>query len=68
MSNEATRLVVDQHVVHPLLIPGDVIEAVREAFVLHGQRAARVFRPNVIAMIVLLPQRSGNVPKRSRKT
>ncbi|WP_244140515.1 hypothetical protein [Burkholderia sp. BCC1047] len=40
-------------------VPDDVIAVMREAFALHGQRAGRVFYPNVIAMIVLLLRRSG---------
>ncbi|TDQ93024.1 ornithine cyclodeaminase family protein [Paraburkholderia silvatlantica] len=43
MSNDATLLLVDKHVVDQLLLPSDVIAAVREAFDLHGQRAGRVF-------------------------
>lgn len=58
MSNEATLLLVDEPVVDPLLIPDDVIEGMREAFELHGQRAGRVFYPNVRTMIVLLLRRS----------
>ncbi|OXI84021.1 hypothetical protein CFB40_23500 [Burkholderia sp. AU31652] len=45
MSNDATRLLVDQHVVAQLLVPDAVIAAVRVAFELHGQRAGRVFHP-----------------------
>ncbi len=36
-------LLLDRHAVEPLLQPGDVALAVREAFVLHSQRAGRVF-------------------------
>ena len=43
MPNKATLLLVDKHVVERLLVPDDVIAAVREAFELHGQRAGRVF-------------------------
>ena len=43
MPNNATLLLVDKHVVEQLLVPDDVIAAVREAFELHGQRAGRVF-------------------------
>ena len=43
MPNNATLLLVDKHVVERLLVPDDVIAAVREAFELHGQRAGRVF-------------------------
>ena len=43
MPSDATLLLVDKHVVEQLLIPDDVIAAVREAFELHGQRAGRVF-------------------------
>ncbi len=43
MSNDATLLLVNKHVVDQLLVPDDVIAVVREAFELHGQRAGRVF-------------------------
>jgi ornithine cyclodeaminase len=43
MPSNATLLLVDKHVVEQLLVPDDVVAAVREAFELHGQRAGRVF-------------------------
>ena len=43
MPSNATLLLVDKHVAEQLLVPDDVIAAVREAFVLHGLRAGRVF-------------------------
>jgi len=43
MPSNATLLLVDKHVVEQLLVPDDVIAAVRDAFELHGQRAGRVF-------------------------
>ena len=43
MPSDASLLLVDKHVVEQLLVPDDVIAAVREAFELHGLRAGRVF-------------------------
>lgn len=43
MPSNATLLLVDKHVAEQLLVPDDVIAAVREAFVLQGLRAGRVF-------------------------
>ena len=43
MPSNATLLLVDKHVAEQLRVPDDVIAAVREAFVLHGLRAGRVF-------------------------
>jgi ornithine cyclodeaminase/alanine dehydrogenase-like protein (mu-crystallin family) len=43
MPNDASLLLVDKRVVEQLLVPDDVIAAVREAFELHGLRAGRVF-------------------------
>ncbi|KND59919.1 Ornithine cyclodeaminase [Candidatus Burkholderia verschuerenii] len=43
MPNDATLLLVDKNVVEQLLVPDDVIAAVREAFKLHGRQAGRVF-------------------------
>ncbi|MBB5401620.1 ornithine cyclodeaminase/alanine dehydrogenase-like protein (mu-crystallin family) [Paraburkholderia youngii] len=43
MPSDATLLLVDKHVVEQLLVPDDVIAAVREAFELHGRQAGRVF-------------------------
>ncbi|MGW8394040.1 ornithine cyclodeaminase family protein [Pseudoduganella sp. HUAS MS19] len=42
-SNDACLLLLDRDAVAALLQPGDVRAAVREAFVLHAARAARVF-------------------------
>jgi len=40
---DASLLLLDQHQVDALLAPEDVLEAVREAFVLHSAREGRVF-------------------------
>jgi alanine dehydrogenase len=43
MPNDARLVLLDKNVVESLLLPGDVLDAVREAFVLHSQREGRVF-------------------------
>lgn len=43
MPNDARLLLLDKHVVESLLLPDDVLAAVREAFVLHSRREGRVF-------------------------
>jgi len=43
MRSDARLLLVDKNVVERLLVPDDVIAAVREAFALHSQRQGRVF-------------------------
>jgi alanine dehydrogenase len=43
MPNDARLVLLDKDVVESLLLPDDVLEAVREAFVLHSQRQGRVF-------------------------
>lgn len=43
MPTDATLLLLDKHAVEELLQPDDVVEAVREAFLLHGRREGRVF-------------------------
>ncbi|MCS4510634.1 ornithine cyclodeaminase family protein [Xylophilus ampelinus] len=43
MPNDARLLLIDGAAVAPLLQPADVLEAVREAFVLHSRREGRVF-------------------------
>lgn len=43
MPSDAALLLVDKNVVEQLLVPDDVIAAVRDAFELHGLRAGRVF-------------------------
>jgi alanine dehydrogenase len=43
MPNDARLLLLDKDVVESLLVPDDVIDAVREAFVLHSRREGRVF-------------------------
>ena len=43
MRNEARLLLIDKSVVESLLLPDDVLAAVREAFVLHSQGEGRVF-------------------------
>ena len=43
MRSEATLLLLDKAAVEALLVPDDVLVAVREAFTLHSQRAGRVF-------------------------
>ncbi|AQQ35203.1 hypothetical protein A8E95_19300 [Burkholderia cenocepacia] len=68
MSNNATLLLVDKHVVGPLRVPDDVTAVGREAFQLHGRRAGRVLHPQRHS-----PHRPAlaairHVPKRSRKT
>ncbi|HDV6326704.1 TPA: hypothetical protein RJR39_002779 [Burkholderia cenocepacia] len=68
MSNNATLLLVDTHLVDPLRVPDDVTVVVREAFELHGRRAGRVLHPQRHS-----PHRPAlgairHVRKRSRKT
>ena len=41
--NDARLLLLDRHAVEPLLQPNDVLNAVREAFVLHSRRQGRMF-------------------------
>lgn len=43
MPHDARLLLIDAAAVAPLLQPADVLEAVREAFVLHSRREGRVF-------------------------
>lgn len=43
MPDDARLILLDKDVVESLLLPDDVLEAVREAFVLHSQREGRVF-------------------------
>ena len=43
MRNDAQLLLLDTHAVETLLVPDDVLLAVREAFELHSQREGRVF-------------------------
>lgn len=43
MSSNAQLLLLDKHAVEVLLRPQDVLQAVREAFVLHSAREGRVF-------------------------
>lgn len=43
MPNEAWLLLLDRDAVQALLTPGDALQAVREAFTLHGRRAGRGF-------------------------
>ena len=43
MSNKAQLLLLDKNQVEPLLQPADVLQAVREAFILHSRREGRVF-------------------------
>jgi alanine dehydrogenase len=43
MRADARLLLLDKHQVEQLLVPGDVLEAVREAFVLHSEGEGRVF-------------------------
>jgi ornithine cyclodeaminase len=43
MRAEATLLLLDKDAVEQLLTPGEVTQAVREAFVLHARREGRVF-------------------------
>ena len=43
MSDEARLMLLDGQQVEALLTPGDVLDAVREAFVLHSRREGRVF-------------------------
>ena len=43
MRAEATLLLLDKDAVERLLTPGEVTQAVRDAFVLHGRREGRVF-------------------------
>jgi len=43
MPADAQLLLLDKHAVEPLLQAGDVLDAVREAFVLHSKREGRVF-------------------------
>ena len=43
MRAEATLLLLDKDTVERLLVPAEVTQAVREAFLLHGQREGRVF-------------------------
>lgn len=43
MPSEANLLLLSGPQVEPLLTPGAVLDAVREAFVLHSQRLGRVF-------------------------
>ena len=43
MPNDARLLLLDKEAVEAMLLPADVLSAVREAFVLHSQRAGRVF-------------------------
>jgi alanine dehydrogenase len=43
MPNDARLVLLDKNVVESLLLPDDVLAAVREALVLHSQREGRVF-------------------------
>ena len=43
MRSDAKLLLVDKNAVERLLVPEDVLGAVREAFELHSQRQGRVF-------------------------
>jgi len=43
MPADAQLLLLDKHAVESLLLPADVLEATREAFVLHSQGEGRVF-------------------------
>ncbi|MFM0204179.1 ornithine cyclodeaminase family protein [Paraburkholderia fungorum] len=43
MPSDAQLLLLDKNQVESLLLPDDVMQAVREAFVLHSQREGRVF-------------------------
>ncbi len=43
MRSDGRLLLIDKHAVEALLRPDDVIEAVRNAFVLHSQREGRIF-------------------------
>jgi len=43
MRSDAQLLLLDQNAVERLLVPADVVAAVREAFELHSQRQGRVF-------------------------
>src|SRR5882724_2671788 len=43
MPSDATLLLLDKGAVEKLLLPQDVLDAVREAFQLHSQREGRVF-------------------------
>ncbi|MGF6723077.1 alanine dehydrogenase [Paraburkholderia sp. GAS41] len=43
MPNDARLVLLDKNVVESLLLPDDVLAAVREAFVLHSKREGRVF-------------------------
>ena len=43
MPADAQLLLLDKHQVESMLLPADVLEAVREAFVLHSQGEGRVF-------------------------
>jgi alanine dehydrogenase len=43
MRNDARLVLLDKHQVEALLKPGEVVEAVREAFALHSQGKGRVF-------------------------
>ncbi|MGJ7500903.1 ornithine cyclodeaminase family protein [Variovorax sp. ZT5P49] len=53
--SEAQLLLLDKHQVDALLSPDDVLQAVREAFVLHSEREGRVFP------VVREPLRTGGV-------
>ena len=41
--NDARLLLLDKHVVESLLLADDVLDATKEAFVLHSQQAGRIF-------------------------
>ncbi|NIE57877.1 MULTISPECIES: PIN domain nuclease [unclassified Burkholderia] len=62
------RVLVDEPVVDPWLMPGDVIEVMREAFELHGRARAACFTPQRHSHDRLVSAANGYVPKRSRKT
>jgi ornithine cyclodeaminase len=64
MPSDAQLLLLDKNEVESLLLPDDVMQAVREAFVLHSQREGRVF-PVVREPLVtggIFGIKSGDVP------
>ena len=64
MPNDARLVLLDKDVVESLLLPDDVLEAVREAFVLHSQREGRVFPVvrEALATGGIFGIKSGDVP------
>jgi alanine dehydrogenase len=64
MPNDARLVLLDKNVVESLLLPDDVLAAVREAFVLHSQRDGRVFPVvrEALATGGIFGIKSGDVP------